>query len=156
MLRERSLPEKGYQGINRALSNLFCWRLPGLPGFRPGAGLVCRLGFGWNASPLGSPRTNAQGGYVLTYDPGATAVNLELRIEDVGVAAGMADKDLQTAQEKMKTLQRVYQITPSNESMPVLMSLGMTSATMGFARGWKEPLGAAPHGRVLQGFAAST
>jgi hypothetical protein len=28
----------------------------------------------------------------------------------------------------MKTLQRVYQITPSNEAMPVLLSLGLTSA----------------------------
>lgn len=41
---------------------------------------------------------------------------------------GMADADFHAAQEQVKTLQRVYQITPSNEAMPVLMSLGMTSA----------------------------
>ncbi|MDH4137551.1 MAG: Tc toxin subunit A, partial [Anaerolineae bacterium] len=46
----------------------------------------------------------------------------------VGVAAGMADNEFQAAQQQMKTLQRVYQITPSNAAMPVLMSLGMSSA----------------------------
>jgi hypothetical protein len=30
--------------------------------------------------------------------------------------------------QQVRTLQRMYQITPSNEAMPVLMSLGMTSA----------------------------
>ena len=45
-----------------------------------------------------------------------------------GVAAGIADSDFQAAQQQIKTLQRVYQITPGNEAMPVLMSLGMTSA----------------------------
>jgi len=42
--------------------------------------------------------------------------------------AGMADVEFRAAQEQVKTLQRVYQITPSNEAMPVLISLGMTSA----------------------------
>lgn len=46
----------------------------------------------------------------------------------VGVRDGMADNEFQVAQQQMKTLQRVYQITPSNEAMPVLISLGMTSA----------------------------
>jgi len=35
---------------------------------------------------------------------------------------------VETAKQGMKTLQRVYQITPSNESMPTLISLGLTSA----------------------------
>lgn len=38
------------------------------------------------------------------------------------------DADLQTAQRELRQLQRVYQITPSNEAMPVLYRLGMTSA----------------------------
>ena len=46
----------------------------------------------------------------------------------VGVGADMAADELQAAQQHLKTLQRVYQITPSNEAMPVLMSLGMKSA----------------------------
>lgn len=45
-----------------------------------------------------------------------------------GVSEGMAELDFQAANQQIKTLQRVYQITPSNEAMPVLMSLGMTSA----------------------------
>lgn len=44
------------------------------------------------------------------------------------VTAGMTANDAQAAQLQMKTLQRVYQITPGNEAMPVLMALGMTSA----------------------------
>lgn len=45
-----------------------------------------------------------------------------------GVGAGMAAPAVQSAQRQLQTLQRVYQITPSNEAMPVMMSLGMTSA----------------------------
>ncbi len=58
---------------------------------------------------------------------GETPVMVFLKTH-AGVAAGMADNEFQTAQQQMKTLQRVYQITPSNEAMPVLMRLGMTSA----------------------------
>lgn len=45
-----------------------------------------------------------------------------------GAKAGVAVAELPAAEQQMRTLQRVYQITPSNEAMPVLMSLGMTSA----------------------------
>ncbi len=45
-----------------------------------------------------------------------------------GVRAGVTDADFQSAQDQVKTLQRVYQITPSNEAMPVLLGLKMTSA----------------------------
>ena len=45
-----------------------------------------------------------------------------------GVTAGMAGPDARAAKQQLQTLQRVYQITPSNEAMPVLMSLDMTSA----------------------------
>jgi hypothetical protein len=41
---------------------------------------------------------------------------------------GIGDTEFRSAQDQMKTLQRVYQITPSNDAIPVLMSLGMTSA----------------------------
>lgn len=36
--------------------------------------------------------------------------------------------DIKTAKNHVKTLQRVYQITPSDEVMPVLVKLGLTSA----------------------------
>jgi ABC toxin N-terminal region/Salmonella virulence plasmid 28.1kDa A protein len=36
--------------------------------------------------------------------------------------------DIETAQRNVKTLQRVYQISPSDEAMPVLLNLGLTSA----------------------------
>jgi len=45
-----------------------------------------------------------------------------------GVRAGMTDADFQSAGQQLNTLHRVYQITPSNEAMPVLMELKMTSA----------------------------
>jgi hypothetical protein len=45
-----------------------------------------------------------------------------------GVRDGIADDEFQGAQQQIKTLQRVYQITPTNEAMPVLMALDMTSA----------------------------
>ena len=45
-----------------------------------------------------------------------------------GVGDGLTEEEFRDAGEQMKVMQRVYQITPSNEAMPVLMSLGMTSA----------------------------
>ena len=58
---------------------------------------------------------------------GQTPVEVFLKTH-AGVRDGMADAEFHAAQQQMKTLQRVYQITPSNEAMPVLISLGMTSA----------------------------
>lgn len=58
---------------------------------------------------------------------GETPVGVFLKTH-AGVREGMADAEFHTAQHQMKTLQCVYQITPSNEAMPVLISLGMTSA----------------------------
>jgi hypothetical protein len=58
---------------------------------------------------------------------GETPVGVFLQTH-AGVREGMADAEFHTARQQMKTLQRVYQITPSNEAMPVLISLGMTSA----------------------------
>lgn len=45
-----------------------------------------------------------------------------------GVRAGMTDAEFETAGRQLNTLHRVYQITPSNDAMPVLMELNMTSA----------------------------
>jgi peptidoglycan hydrolase-like protein with peptidoglycan-binding domain len=44
------------------------------------------------------------------------------------VVNGIDAHAIATAQQGLKTLQRVYQITPSNEAVPVLLSLGLTSA----------------------------
>lgn len=45
-----------------------------------------------------------------------------------GVRADMTDAEFETAGRQLNTLHRVYQITPSNDAMPVLMELDMTSA----------------------------
>ncbi|MCD4767192.1 MAG: hypothetical protein K8R34_11840 [Methanosarcinales archaeon] len=44
------------------------------------------------------------------------------------VLNGIGANEVETAKQGMKTLQRVYQITPSNEAMLTLMSLGLDSA----------------------------
>lgn len=58
---------------------------------------------------------------------GTTPVTAFLKTHD-GVTAGMAAPAVQSAQKQLQTIQRVYQITPDNEAMPVMISLGMTSA----------------------------
>ena len=45
-----------------------------------------------------------------------------------GAQGDLSDADFESARQQMKTLQRVYQITPGNEAMPVLIGLGMNSA----------------------------
>src|SRR5262249_12819576 len=45
-----------------------------------------------------------------------------------GARAGLTDAEFTTVEKHVTALQRVYQITPSNEAMPVLWALGMTSA----------------------------
>lgn len=45
-----------------------------------------------------------------------------------GARAGLTDAEFSTVEKHVTALQRVYQITPSNEAMPVLWALGMTSA----------------------------
>ena len=45
-----------------------------------------------------------------------------------GVRAGLTDAEFTTVEKHVMALQRVYQITPNNEAMPVLWALGMTSA----------------------------
>ncbi len=44
------------------------------------------------------------------------------------VLNGIDANAVETAKKSVKTLQRVYQITPSTEAMPILLSLGLTSA----------------------------
>ena len=46
----------------------------------------------------------------------------------VGARADMTDAEFNRAKQQMKTLQCIYQITPTDEAMPVLTSLGITSA----------------------------
>lgn len=58
---------------------------------------------------------------------GETPVEMFLKTH-TGVRDGMADAEFHGARQQIKTLQRVYQITPSNEAMPVLLGLDMTSA----------------------------
>lgn len=45
-----------------------------------------------------------------------------------GVAAGMSVEELEAAKEQIKTVHRVFQITPTDEAMPVLLDLNLTSA----------------------------
>lgn len=45
-----------------------------------------------------------------------------------GVKAGMKSSTVNSAQLQLQELQRIYQITPNDEAMPVMVSLGMTSA----------------------------
>ena len=58
---------------------------------------------------------------------GETPVKAFVR-DNPGVRGTLADEDFQKALQQMQMVQRVYQITPSNDAMPVLISLGMTSA----------------------------
>ena len=46
----------------------------------------------------------------------------------VGARADLTDNEFNETKQQLKMLQRVYQITPTNEAMPVLIGLGMTSA----------------------------
>ncbi len=45
-----------------------------------------------------------------------------------GVTAGIPEAEAQAATDQIRRLQRVYQITPTDEAMPVLLSLGLHSA----------------------------
>ncbi|GIX46749.1 MAG: hypothetical protein KatS3mg131_0960 [Candidatus Tectimicrobiota bacterium] len=44
------------------------------------------------------------------------------------VKGNLTEAEFQTAAQDLKTLQRLYQITPDHESMPVLQAMGITSA----------------------------
>ncbi|MFD7712866.1 Tc toxin subunit A, partial [Streptomyces sp. NPDC059786] len=55
-----------------------------------------------------------------------------------GARAGISDADLGPTLRNVAALQRVYQITPTNEAMPVLWALGMTSAYDVMAYGERE------------------
>jgi hypothetical protein len=45
-----------------------------------------------------------------------------------GIGANMPAREFETARQQVRTVQRIYQITPDDEAMPVLIGLGMTSA----------------------------
>ncbi|MGV1003418.1 MAG: neuraminidase-like domain-containing protein [Candidatus Nanopelagicales bacterium] len=52
--------------------------------------------------------------------------------------SGLSEAQLSAGAETVKTLHRVYQVTPSNESMAVLLDLGLTSAYEVSALGYDE------------------
>lgn len=58
---------------------------------------------------------------------GETPTSVLLR-SNAGLQGDLTDAEFHAAGQQLKALQRVYQITPINEAMPVLTSLGMTSA----------------------------
>lgn len=58
---------------------------------------------------------------------GQTPVATFFRDNPVTVT-GLTEADLQVARDQLVTLHCVYQMTPNNEAMPVLMAMGMTSA----------------------------
>jgi hypothetical protein len=54
---------------------------------------------------------------------------VEAFVKNRGIAvAGMTGDEVAAGTQQLKTLQRVYQITPGSDAMPVLMELGLTSA----------------------------
>ncbi len=65
----------------------------------------------------------AERGFKLGQTPVTTFVKTH-----VDLTADMADNEVQLLIEQLKRLQRVYQITPDNEAMEVMMRLDMTSA----------------------------
>ncbi|MDV6297234.1 neuraminidase-like domain-containing protein [Rhodococcus aetherivorans] len=69
-----------------------------------------------------------QGAMPQGFKLGATPVAAFFESGVAALPADMTDHDLAAAMEQVKTLQRVYQITPNNVSMPVLVALGLTSA----------------------------
>ncbi len=58
---------------------------------------------------------------------GQTPVEAFIR-SHASVSEGISQSDLATGKEELKKLQRVYQITPNDASMQVLLELGITSA----------------------------
>lgn len=58
---------------------------------------------------------------------GETPISMFLQ-SGAGTGNQLSEVARQTATEQLKTLQRVYQITPANEAMPVLTALGIQSA----------------------------
>ena len=65
----------------------------------------------------------------LAFNAGATDIFSAGFLATVPEArAGLDDKQLGAATRELKTLQRLYQVTPMNEAIPVLRELGLTSA----------------------------
>ncbi len=81
-----------------------------------------KLAFGHDATVALLKDATAQG-----FRLGETPVSRFLQSRS-GVGDALSAADRHTATEQLKVIQRVYQITPGNEAMPVLMKLGMTSA----------------------------
>jgi len=59
---------------------------------------------------------------------GETPVAVFLKANEQKIKGNLSDAEFQAAGQELKTLQRLYQITPDNESMPVLRAMGITAA----------------------------
>ena len=68
-------------------------------------------------------KTAAAQGFRLGETPVSTFLE-----SNAGVQGAMSDAEFQSAAQQLKMLQSVYQITPNNEAMPVMVGLGMNSA----------------------------
>ena len=68
-----------------------------------------------NASPLG-------------FQLGRTPLNAFVKQNQASLFQGIASTDVAATTESIKTLHRLYQITPSNDSLQAAVKLGLTSA----------------------------
>jgi len=59
---------------------------------------------------------------------GETPVAVFLKANEQKIKGNLSDAEFQVAGQELKTMQRLYQITPDHESMPVLRAMGITSA----------------------------
>jgi len=59
---------------------------------------------------------------------GETPVAVFLKANEQKIKGNLSDAEFQAAGQELKTMQRLYQITPDHESMPVLRAMGITSA----------------------------
>jgi hypothetical protein len=84
-----------------------------------------------DAIPLGAAKQPALAVLAAAKAEGFTFGRTPIRafMEERGIAvAGMTKDEVDGGVEQLKTLQRVYQITPGNDAMPVLLEMGLTSA----------------------------
>jgi hypothetical protein len=83
--------------------------------FQPLAGPPATLAVLKNATPQG-------------FRLGETPVAVFLKANEQKIKGNLSDAEFQAAGQELKTMQRLYQITPDHESMPVLRAMGITSA----------------------------
>ncbi|WP_409340424.1 neuraminidase-like domain-containing protein [Paenibacillus sp. MBLB4367] len=69
-------------------------------------------------------KNSARQGFRLGRTPVSAFLNTH-----TGVSAGMMEHEFMEAGKQLKTLQRIYQLTTGNEGIPVMLHLGITSAS---------------------------